>query len=127
MYIALLDRPVLVNMYLRQFTLFMSSINRNHLKHTSLILVCLNGNNVQAEVLQSLENEFVKNIPYKGEYLVEGKYKFWIGVSRADGSKCERCWNYSPKVGSFAEHPTLCSRCYDVVAVESVHAAAAVS
>ncbi|GLT91885.1 hypothetical protein SLE2022_097470 [Rubroshorea leprosula] len=81
----------------------------------------------QAEVLQSLEDEFVKNIPYKGEYLVEGKYKFWIGVSRADGSKCERCWNYSPKVGSFAEHPTLCSRCYDVVAVESVPAAAAVS
>ncbi|GJP68933.1 hypothetical protein CLOP_g25571 [Closterium sp. NIES-67] len=39
-----------------------------------------------------------------------------VGVGRADGSKCERCWNYSERVGSFAEHPTLCSRCHAVVA-----------
>lgn len=81
----------------------------------------------QVEVLQSLEDEIVENIPYKREYLVQGKYKIWIGVSRAEGSKCERCWNYSTKVGSFAEHPTLCSRCFAVVGVEPVPASAAVS
>jgi len=34
-----------------------------------------------------------------------------IGVSRAKGVKCERCWNYSETVGGSAEHPTLCTRC----------------
>ena len=26
--------------------------------------------------------------------------------------KCERCWHYQPDVGSHAEHPGLCSRCF---------------
>ncbi|KAK7363579.1 hypothetical protein VNO77_05726 [Canavalia gladiata] len=69
----------------------------------------------QAEILPSLEDEHV-NIPYSGECLIQGKSKVWIGISRAAGSKCERCWNYSQQVGSFLDHPTLCSRCYDVVA-----------
>jgi len=35
-----------------------------------------------------------------------------IQVEKALGEKCERCWNYRIEVGSFPEHPTLCSRCY---------------
>ncbi|KAM7485090.1 hypothetical protein LguiA_001099 [Lonicera macranthoides] len=82
----------------------------------------------QVEILSSLENEQIEDIPYKGEYLLQGENKVWIGVSRADGSKCERCWNFSPQVGSFQEHPSLCSRCYDVVAGQSsLPALAAVS
>lgn len=73
---------------------------------------------MQVEVLPSIDNKLIVNIPYSGEYLVDGKNTVWIGVSRAEGSKCERCWNYSKKVGSFADHPTLCSRCYDVVAAQ---------
>ncbi|MBI4398994.1 MAG: isoleucine--tRNA ligase [Candidatus Omnitrophica bacterium] len=38
-----------------------------------------------------------------------------LTVGRAQGSKCERCWNYSARVGSFPEHPTLCQRCIDIV------------
>lgn len=34
-----------------------------------------------------------------------------VGVVKADGEKCDRCWNYSVHVGEFAEHPTLCERC----------------
>jgi isoleucyl-tRNA synthetase len=34
-----------------------------------------------------------------------------VGVSRAQGAKCNRCWNYSATVGQSTEHPTLCSRC----------------
>ena len=34
-----------------------------------------------------------------------------IGVVKADGKKCERCWNYSVSVGSFADDPTICDRC----------------
>ena len=26
--------------------------------------------------------------------------------------KCERCWHYREEIGSIAEHPTLCNRCF---------------
>ncbi len=34
-----------------------------------------------------------------------------IGVVQAEGHKCDRCWNYSPHVGTVPEHPLLCDRC----------------
>ena len=34
-----------------------------------------------------------------------------IAVVKADGEKCDRCWNYSLSVGSFADDPTICDRC----------------
>jgi isoleucyl-tRNA synthetase len=36
---------------------------------------------------------------------------YYIEVKRADGKKCERCWNYSTHVGESADYPTLCERC----------------
>ena len=36
-------------------------------------------------------------------------------VSRADGKKCERCWNYREAVGKDAAHPTLCDRCLEAI------------
>ncbi|KAL4312315.1 hypothetical protein GQ457_01G031180 [Hibiscus cannabinus] len=77
----------------------------------------------QVEVVPSVDHEFVQNIAHTGEYAVEDN-KVWIGVSRADGSKCERCWNYSPQVGSFTEHPTLCARCFKVVGIQPTPAMA---
>ena len=41
-----------------------------------------------------------------------------ISVSRADGEKCERCWNYSTRVGESERYPTVCERC--VVALEEI-------
>ena len=38
-----------------------------------------------------------------------------IGVDRAPGDKCERCWMRSEEVGRDAAHPTLCARCVRVV------------
>lgn len=38
-----------------------------------------------------------------------------VGVKRAQGTKCERCWNYCDSVGADAHHPTICSRCVDAV------------
>jgi len=38
-----------------------------------------------------------------------------IGVDRAPGDKCERCWMRSEEVGRDAAHPTLCGRCVRVV------------
>jgi isoleucyl-tRNA synthetase len=34
-----------------------------------------------------------------------------VKVSKADGAKCERCWNYSTRVGESDEYPTVCERC----------------
>jgi isoleucyl-tRNA synthetase len=34
-----------------------------------------------------------------------------IQVSAAEGEKCERCWNYSTRVGESAKYPTVCERC----------------
>ena len=36
-------------------------------------------------------------------------------VSRASGQKCERCWNYSTRVGEDPEYPTVCERCSAVL------------
>ncbi|MBI4764252.1 MAG: isoleucine--tRNA ligase [Deltaproteobacteria bacterium] len=38
-----------------------------------------------------------------------------IRIERARGEKCERCWNFRTEVGSFPDHPTLCSRCHEAV------------
>lgn len=76
----------------------------------------------QVEVLPPSDDKPNLEVSYSGEYLAQGEKKVWIGVSRAAGSKCERCWNYSEKVGSFSEHPTLCNRCYDIVAAEPLPA-----
>ena len=38
-----------------------------------------------------------------------------IAIRRADGTKCERCWNYSVQVGADTAFPTLCERCAPVV------------
>ncbi|KAK7278874.1 hypothetical protein RJT34_23913 [Clitoria ternatea] len=81
----------------------------------------------QAEILPSLEEEHIANIPYSGECLIQGKSKAWVGISRAEGSKCERCWNYSQQVGSFLDHPTLCTHCNDVVTLHMHSQVAAVS
>lgn len=34
-----------------------------------------------------------------------------VEVERAAGEKCERCWNYSTRVGESERYPTACERC----------------
>jgi len=38
-----------------------------------------------------------------------------VKVSKADGKKCERCWNYSTHVGEDPVYPTVCERCSAVL------------
>lgn len=38
-----------------------------------------------------------------------------VWVVKAQGEKCERCWNFSPEVGNFPDHPTLCRRCFQAL------------
>jgi isoleucyl-tRNA synthetase len=44
-----------------------------------------------------------------------------VKVSCAEGQKCERCWNYSTRVGESAQYPTVCERC--VAALTEIEAA----
>ena len=39
-----------------------------------------------------------------------------VNVVKAEGKKCERCWNYRVSVGSASDHPMLCARCLEAVA-----------
>ena len=43
-----------------------------------------------------------------------------ITVTRAHGEKCERCWNYSTRVGESSKYPMVCERC--VAALEEIEA-----
>ncbi len=38
-----------------------------------------------------------------------------VEVKKADGQKCERCWNYSIHVGEDKNYPTVCERCSAVL------------
>ena len=41
-----------------------------------------------------------------------------VGTEKAEGRKCQRCWNFSKKVGEKKDAPDLCERCYDVIRKE---------
>ena len=49
-----------------------------------------------------------------GEHMVLSQ----IEVQRAEGNKCERCWNYSTHVGESVRYPEVCERC--VAALEEI-------
>jgi isoleucyl-tRNA synthetase len=44
-----------------------------------------------------------------------------VKVSRAEGRKCERCWNYSVQVGADAAYPSVCERCSAVLKQIAAH------
>jgi isoleucyl-tRNA synthetase len=44
-----------------------------------------------------------------------GASSLHVDVKKADGSKCERCWNYSTRVGEDPTYPTVCERCSAVL------------
>ncbi|HSH69300.1 MAG TPA: isoleucine--tRNA ligase [Deferrisomatales bacterium] len=46
-----------------------------------------------------------------------------VDVGRADGVKCQRCWNYSTSVGQHFEHPEACARCVAHLAEEEAASA----
>jgi len=36
-------------------------------------------------------------------------------IEKANGAKCQRCWNYRESVGKDAGHPDICDRCVDAI------------
>ena len=41
--------------------------------------------------------------------------KLDVKIAKADGTKCERCWNYSTRVGGSDRYPTVCERCLEAL------------
>jgi isoleucyl-tRNA synthetase len=48
---------------------------------------------------------------FDGPVRTDYPFPFHVEIVRAEGSKCERCWNYSTHVGENADYPTVCERC----------------
>lgn len=65
--------------------------------------------------VEKVEKEAALACKFNSMAQVEGLGEVAVGVARADGTKCARCWNYSTEVGSNSEHPHLCERCLPVV------------
>ena len=61
------------------------------------------------KVLQSHTKELPALFIVSQVDLEEGD--FHVTVERASGTKCERCWKYSTKVGEDAAYPTVCDTC----------------
>ncbi|HKE09643.1 MAG TPA: isoleucine--tRNA ligase [Candidatus Acidoferrum sp.] len=51
-----------------------------------------------------------------GEFRSELVPGLEVSVQRADGKKCDRCWNYSTHVGENQRYPTVCERCSEAIA-----------
>jgi isoleucyl-tRNA synthetase len=57
----------------------------------------------------------------KDTVMPEGVYKspeidgLAVSVSKAEGGKCERCWNWSISVGEHEAHPSVCGKCFEVL------------
>jgi len=46
----------------------------------------------------------------------DGLQSITIQIEKADGKKCDRCWNYSVHVGENPRYPTICERCSEALA-----------
>jgi len=44
-----------------------------------------------------------------------------IEVSKAEGEKCQRCWNYNSSVGRSEKHPSLCNKCEAAIGEEKTN------
>lgn len=88
-------------------TLFVADELRQRLEglNTDLRAFCI----VSQIAMQPLESA------PQGAYCDEEIAGLAIGVEKAHGEKCERCWIYSTELGTDAEHPTLCPRCTAVI------------
>ena len=52
--------------------------------------------------------------------LPSGTGTLTIALAKAEGTKCERCWNFSPLVGKDGHHPQLCQRCSPVIKAQGL-------
>jgi isoleucyl-tRNA synthetase len=83
------------------------------------------GSALEAKVTLSADTntlEFLKGYSSELRYIfivsqvsLEAGDRLTIKIDRAEGEKCERCWNYSTHLGEYADHPGVCERCADAL------------
>jgi isoleucyl-tRNA synthetase len=91
------------------------------------------GSSLEAKVLLTADAETTR---FLLDYFEQLRYIFIVSqvevhegdslkveVLNADGMKCDRCWNYSVRVGEFEKYPTVCERC--AAALNEIEKAAA--
>ncbi len=70
-------------------------------------------------VLKRFENElryfFIVSAVEVKEGAGNGDSPVSVQVDKAAGLKCERCWNFSTRVGEDSNYPTVCERCSAVL------------
>lgn len=59
--------------------------------------------------------ELYKKAQSPDAVVVEGLPDLAIQVDKAEGEKCDRCWNFSKTTGSNKDYPSTCRRCQDVL------------
>ena len=67
-------------------------------------------------IVSQVEVTPISEIVENDHELADSNLGLIIDVVKAEGSKCDRCWNIRNDVGGQAEHPTLCGRCVEAVA-----------
>jgi isoleucyl-tRNA synthetase len=84
----------------------------------------LRSNGPYLELLQKHENDLPSSFivsqvevgPFDGPVHSDHAEPFHVEVLRADGTKCQRCWNYSTHVGENTRYPGICERCSEALA-----------
>jgi isoleucyl-tRNA synthetase len=61
-----------------------------------------------------------------GNYRSEAIPNLEVTIQKAEGAKCQRCWNYSTRVGENKRYPAFCERCSAALAEIEGDAAQAV-
>lgn len=79
------------------------------------------GSGLEAKVVLKVDKETTRFLlPYyedlryifiTSQVEVQENDYFAVHIKKADGAKCERCWNYSVRVGESEKYPTVCERC----------------
>jgi isoleucyl-tRNA synthetase len=66
-------------------------------------------------IVSQVELQKTSELSFENSLALDASLEISVNIDRADGLKCERCWNYRPAVGTFKDHPTLCDRCVEAV------------
>ncbi|MCK9572087.1 MAG: isoleucine--tRNA ligase [Candidatus Omnitrophica bacterium] len=81
----------------------------------------LTNNSVRYTFLQSLQVDLCEIFKVSRVEVTNnpgGKLEFELKISKAQGAKCVRCWNYSDSVGKDKQHPLICDSCLRAIGGE---------
>lgn len=93
-----------------------SFIREKTIKSSLEAKIKLSADGEALDFLNSVKDELKTAFIVSSVEIARGDSKeITIEVEKASGNKCERCWSISETVGENHEHPTLCSRCCEVL------------